>query len=205
MSIAIETAKRAIRLKVNGEEREVFVDPRRTLCDVLRDDLDLTGAKKACDGGECGSCTVLLGGKGVMSCLLAVGRVGTKEIVTIEGLSSFARTCDHRDGEELLHPLQRAFSDGGAAQCGFCIPGMIMEAHALLTTNPDPTRDEVKSRLSRNTCRCTGYTKIVNAVMVAAEALREGTELPTVDAGDDHLGVRLPKWDSELHVTGRSR
>src|SRR5947209_7098711 len=118
MSVAVETAKRAIRLNVNGQEHDVLVDPRRTLCDVLRDDLDLTGAKKACDGGECGSCTVLLGGKGVMSCLLAVGRVGTKEIVTIEGLSKLARPCDHRDGEEPLHALQRAFSDGGAAQCG---------------------------------------------------------------------------------------
>ena len=205
MSVTVETHKRAVRLKVNGEQHDVFVDPRRTLCDVLRDDLDLTGAKKACDGGECGSCTVLLGGKGVMSCLLAVGRVGDKEVVTIEGLSQLARPCDHREGEEPLHPLQRAFSDGGAAQCGFCIPGMIMEAQALLTANPDPTRAEVESRLSRNTCRCTGYTKIVNAVMVAADALREGAELPVVDAGDEHIGARLPKWDSELHVTGRSK
>jgi CO/xanthine dehydrogenase Mo-binding subunit/aerobic-type carbon monoxide dehydrogenase small subunit (CoxS/CutS family) len=201
----IETKEKAIRLTVNGEDRAVVVDPRRTLMDVLREDLDLTGAKKACDGGECGSCTVLLGGRGVMSCLLPVGRVGTKEVVTIEGLSQLARECDARPGEEPLHPLQRAFSDGGAAQCGFCIPGMIMEAQALLTSNPNPSREDIESRLSRNTCRCTGYSKIVAAVMVAAEAIREGTELPEPEYGGKHIGVRAPKWDSELHVTGRSK
>jgi len=205
VSVVTETKKQAIRLKVNGEEREVFVDPRRSLMDVIREDLDLTGAKKACDGGECGSCTVLLGDRGVMSCLLPVGRVGAKEVTTIEGLGRFARACDERPGEEPMHPLQRAFSDGGAAQCGFCIPGMIMEAQALLNANPNPTRDDVESRLSRNTCRCTGYSKITNAVMVAAEALREGTDLPDPEYGDEHIGVRAPKWDSDLHVTGRSK
>ena len=205
MSVITETRERPVKLKVNGEARVVVVDPRRSLMDVLRDDLDLTGAKEACDGGECGSCTVLLGGRGVMSCLLPVGRVGEKEVVTIEGLASFARPCDKHEGEEPLHPLQRAFADGGAAQCGFCIPGMIMEAQALINANPNPTRADIESRLSRNTCRCTGYTKIVNAVMVAAEALREGTGLPEPEYGGKHLGVRAPKWDSELHVTGRSK
>ena len=203
--MSVVTERQSIKLKVNGEEHELLVDPRRLLVDVLRDDLDLTGAKKACDGGECGSCTVLLGGKGVMSCLLPVGRAGGKEIVTIEGLAARARPCDARPGDQTLHPLQRAFSDGGAAQCGFCIPGMIMEAEALLTANPNPTRADIESRLSRNTCRCTGYSKIVDAVLVAAEAMRTGAALPEQDHGDVHVGARAPKWDSELHVTGRSR
>jgi aerobic-type carbon monoxide dehydrogenase small subunit (CoxS/CutS family) len=194
VSAITETERREIRLKINGEERELLVDPRRSLMDVLREDFDLTGAKKACDGGECGSCTVLMGGRGVMSCLMPVGRVGDKEIVTIEGLSGLARSCDLREGEtEPLHALQRTFAEGGAAQCGFCIPGMIMEAEALLLAKPNPTRDDIESRLSRNTCRCTGYSKIVNAVMVAAEAIREDAEVPEPDFGDEHLGVRMAK------------
>ena len=205
MSAGTATRYRPIKLTVNGEEREVIVDPARSLMDVIREDLDLTGAKKACDGGECGSCTVLLGGRGVMSCLLPVGRVGDKEVVTIEGLGRLARPCDVVEGEAPMHPLQRAFADGGAAQCGFCIPGMIMEAQALLNANPNPTRADIESRLSRNTCRCTGYTKIVNAVLVAAEALREGTALPEPEFDGNHLGVRAPKWDSDMHVTGRSK
>ncbi|MDQ6878363.1 MAG: molybdopterin-dependent oxidoreductase [Candidatus Dormibacteraeota bacterium] len=205
MSVVTQAGKQAIKIKVNGAERELLVDPRRTLMEVLRDDLDLTGTKEACDGGECGSCTVLLGGRGVMSCLLAVGRVGAKEVVTIEGLSSYARPCDAHPGEEPLHPLQRAFADGGAAQCGFCIPGMIMESHALLTTNPDPTRADIESRLARNTCRCTGYSKIVDAVMVAAKAIREDTALPELEYQGKRIGARAPKWDSQFHVTGRSK
>ena len=170
---------------------------------MLRDDLDLTGAKKACDGGECGSCTVLMGGKGVMSCLLAVGRVD-KEVVTIEGLAErFAQ--EHPGCDPKLSPLQRAFFEGGAAQCGFCIPGMIMESQALLNANPNPTRKDIESRLARNTCRCTGYSKIVGAVLSAAESIRTGTAIPASEYGDKPIGEAAPKWDSELHVTGRSK
>lgn len=201
-----EERVRSLKLRVNGSMHELLVDPARSLMDVLREDLDLTGAKKACDGGECGSCTVLLGDRGVMSCLLPVGRVGEKEVVTIEGLATLATPAHVRDGEQLpLHPLQKAFSDGGAAQCGFCIPGMIMEATALIKANPDPTRADIESRLSRNTCRCTGYAKIVDAVLVAAEAMREGKVLHDPDHDGRRIGARAPKWDSELHVTGRSK
>jgi aerobic-type carbon monoxide dehydrogenase small subunit (CoxS/CutS family) len=201
-----DVKEKVIKIRVNGRPRELMVDPTRSLMDVIREDLDLTGAKKACDGGECGSCTVLLGGRGVMSCLLPVGRVGNKEVVTIEGLAQLAaHEGEHLDEEMPLHPLQRAFADGGAAQCGFCIPGMIMESQALLQANPNPSRADIESRLSRNTCRCTGYSKIIDAVMVAAKAMREGTELTPADFDGQRVGARAPKWDSELHVTGRSK
>ena len=198
------TRAREIALTINGEVRTVVTDPERLLCDVLRDDLDLTGAKKACDGGECGSCTVLLGGRGVMSCLLPVGRVGTKEITTIEGLASCETCGGGHDGE--MHPLQKSFVDLGAAQCGFCIPGMIMEATALLKAKPNPTRDEVVSRLSRNTCRCTGYQKIVSAVLDAAAVMRgeASTAIPQ-DVDGLRAGARVGKPDGLLHVRGTSK
>src|SRR5438270_317734 len=203
-TLAIMTRAREIALTVNGEVRRVTVDPDRMLSEVLRDDLDLTGAKKACDGGECGSCTVLLAGKGVMSCLMPVGRVGSKEIVTIEGLAS----CDRMAGapQSDVHALQKAFVDHGAAQCGFCIPGMIMEASALLKAKPNPTRDDVVSRLSRNTCRCTGYQKIVSAVLDAAAVMRgdASTALPQ-DVDGLRAGARLGKPDGLLHVRGGSK
>ena len=193
-----------ITLTVNGQVRRVVVDPNRLLSDVLRDDLDLTGAKKACDGGECGSCTVLLGGKGVMSCLLPVGRVGTKEIVTVEGLAS----CEPMGavaGAE-MHALQKAFVDHGAAQCGFCIPGMIMEASALLKAKPNPTRADVVSRLSRNTCRCTGYAKIIDAVLDASHVMQGEPSTARPQAADGlKAGARIGKPDGLLHVRGGSR
>ena len=163
-----------IVLTVNGERREIETDPDRTLLDVLREDLDLTGAKVACDGGECGSCIVLFGGKGVMSCLLPASRAQGKEIITIEGLAPryLVEQAASRPTSDSLHPLQQAFIDLGASQCGFCIPGIIMEASALLDRHPNPTRQEVVKRLSRNICRCTGYQNIVRAVLAAAEAKR---------------------------------
>jgi aldehyde oxidoreductase len=173
------------------------------LSEVLRDDLDLTGAKKACDSGECGSCTVLLGGRGVMSCLLPVGRVGTKDVVTIEGLAS-CETCGGGAGAE-MHPLQKAFVDLGAAQCGFCIPGMIMEATALLKAKPNPTRADVISRLSRNSCRCTGYSKIIDAVLQAAPLMgKPPSEAPAAQDGL-RAGARIGKPDGLLHVRGGSK
>ncbi len=148
-----------IELKVNGEIHEISVEPQRTLLEVLRDDLGLTGAKEGCGLGECGTCTVIMDGKAVMSCLvLAVAAVG-KEITTIEGLSS----------QDQPHPLQKAFVEHGAIQCGYCTPGMIVSAKALLDANPHPSEYEVRRAISGNLCRCTGYAKAVEAIMATAQ------------------------------------
>jgi len=152
--------------KVNGGSYEELITPNMTLSELLRDQLGLTGTKTACGVGECGSCTVLVDGKPTLSCSTLAIAVQDKEILTIEGLSR---------GTE-LHPLQLAFIDIGAIQCGFCTPGMTMMAKALLDENPNPTREEVKEGLGGNICRCTGYVKIIDAVMAAAETVREGGE-----------------------------
>ncbi|UCD45338.1 MAG: (2Fe-2S)-binding protein [Candidatus Bathyarchaeota archaeon] len=142
-------------LDVNGEPREAFVEPGWTLLKVLREELGLAGTKLGCGDGECGACTVIIDGRAVPSCLiLAIGAEG-KEITTIEGLQI----------EGVLHPLQEAFVEHGAVQCGFCTPGMIMSAKALLDDNPDPTEEDVREALQGNLCRCTGYKKIVEAVL----------------------------------------
>jgi carbon-monoxide dehydrogenase small subunit len=152
--------KRLIRLKINGETYEVAVEPRTILTDVIRDSLGFTGTKKACDMGNCGSCTILMDGKPVVSCLLLAMDAQGKDILTIEGLA--------KNGK--LHPLQQAFIDHGAIQCGFCTPGMLLSAKALLDINPQPTEAEVKRAITGNLCRCTGYHKIVEAILaVAAE------------------------------------
>lgn len=156
--------KRLISLSVNGEEHQVVVEPRTTLLEVLRDALGLTGAKEGCSLGNCGACTVLLDGKPVLSCLLLAVEAQGKEIVTIEGLAEGGR----------LHPIQEAFVEHGAVQCGFCIPGMILSAKALLDENPDPTEEEVKEAISGNLCRCTGYSSAVKAILAAAKAKEEG-------------------------------
>lgn len=146
--------KRKIVLHINDEDYEVEVEPSRLLVDAIREDLGLTGTKKGCEIGVCGACTVLLDGKVVSSCLmLAVHAVG-KKITTIEGLT--------KNGE--LHPLQKAFIDHGAFQCGFCTPGMILTSRAILDENPHPTEEEIREGLNGNLCRCTGYVKIVDAV-----------------------------------------
>jgi carbon-monoxide dehydrogenase small subunit len=155
--------KQLIALKVNGESHEVAVEPRMTLLEVLRDMVGLTGTKNGCSLGNCGSCTVLLNGKPVASCLVLAVEAQGKEVMTIEGLA--------QNGE--LHPMQQAFIDHGALQCGFCTPGMILSAKALLDENPDPTEDEVKEALSGNLCRCTGYTDAVNAILDVAERMKE--------------------------------
>jgi carbon-monoxide dehydrogenase small subunit len=159
--------KSVIELSVNGEKYEVTVAPRRTLLEVLREELGLKGTKESCDSGACGVCTVLLDGKPVNSCLtLALDAVG-KEITTIEGLA--------RDGK--LHPLQQAFIDYGAIQCGFCTPGIILAAKALLDENPRPTPHEVREAISGNLCRCTGYVKIVEAVMAVARGQEKAVKI----------------------------
>ncbi len=150
-----------LRFRLNGRPVEVEVPPGRRLLDLLRKDLGLTGTKEGCGEGECGACTVLVEGKPRLSCLTAAIQVEGKEVLTIEGLA--------KDGK--LHPLQKAFIETAGVQCGFCTPGFIMAAYALLLVNPKPTRQEVREWLSGNLCRCTGYEQIVEAVLRAAEEL----------------------------------
>ncbi len=150
--------KQAVTLTVNGDQYDLALPPNRTLLEVLRDELGLTGAKEACDEGSCGACTVLLDGRPVRSCLTLAVEVEGREITTIEGLA---------EGGE-LHPIQRAFVKHGAIQCGMCTPGMILTAKALLERNPHPTEREVRMGIAGNVCRCTGYAKIVEAIMAMA-------------------------------------
>jgi aerobic carbon-monoxide dehydrogenase small subunit len=150
-------SKIALTLTINGERHEVLTEPHRTLLDVLRVDLGLTGTKENCLEAECGVCTVLFDGRAVNSCILLAAQCRDHEIVTIEGLA--------RDGT--LHPLQRTFIDHGAVQCGYCIPGMILSAKALLDERPDAGEAEVREALAGNLCRCTGYQKIADAVVAA--------------------------------------
>jgi carbon-monoxide dehydrogenase small subunit len=153
--------KLPLALSVNGESHEVLVEPDRTLLDVLRTDLGLTGTKTNCLEAECGVCTVLVDGQAVNACLTLAVTVRDRAITTIEGLA--------RDG--VLHPVQQAFIDHGAVQCGYCIPGMILSAVAFLDETRDPTEDEIREALAGNLCRCTGYRKIVEAVAAAARTM----------------------------------
>ncbi len=154
--------KQAVHFTVNGSPAEVFTEPWRSLADVLREDLGLTGVKVGCNNGNCGTCTVLMDGKAVRSCLILAPLAAGKDIVTIEGLA---------DGNS-LHPIQQAFIEHFAIQCGFCTPGMVLSAKALLDENPSPTEEEVRKALKGNLCRCTGYKKIVEAVLAAAGNMR---------------------------------
>jgi carbon-monoxide dehydrogenase small subunit len=147
-----------ISLTVNGEAREADVWAGESLLTALRDRLGLPGSKNACEQGECGSCSVLLDGVLVCACLVLAAQADGHELVTVEGLAA----------ESELHPVQQAFADAGAVQCGFCTPGLIVATDDLLRRNPDPTDDEIREALSGNLCRCTGYTKILDAVRVAA-------------------------------------
>ena len=156
--------KRVVAVTINGERQDLALEPYRSLLDVLRNEVGLTGTKKGCDVGDCGACTVLLDGKPVNSCLVLGVEVAGCDVVTIEGLQS---------GPERLHPLQEAFMQHGAAQCGFCTPGFIMMAKALLDENPAPTEDEIRFGIAGNICRCTGYTKIVTAIRAAAKDIAE--------------------------------
>lgn len=151
-----------VRLTINGTFYEVGVQPWETLLEVIRDKLGLTGTKEGCGLGECGACTVILDGKTVNSCLVLAAEAGGREITTIEGLA---------DGDQ-LHPIQEAFVQHGGLQCGFCTPGMIMSAKALLDENPNPSEAEIRRGLAGNLCRCTGYTKIIESVTSAAKNMR---------------------------------
>ncbi|MFO7996041.1 MAG: (2Fe-2S)-binding protein [Dehalococcoidia bacterium] len=151
--------KRIIRLTVNGEEHQVEISAKETLLEVLRERLSLTGAKEGCQDGSCGACTILLDGKPARACLVLAAEAEGKDILTIEGLS--------RDNE--LHPIQEAFIHHGGIQCGFCTPGMILTAKALVDSNPEPTEAEIEEAISGNLCRCTGYAKIVESIIAATK------------------------------------
>ncbi len=158
-----------IELQINGSPQQLLVAPERTLLEVLREDLGLTGAKEGCGVGACGTCTVLVDGRPVRSCLTLTGEVQGCEILTIEGLAD--TWSDRAEGE--LHPIQEAFVANHGIQCGFCTPGMILSAKALLDESPEPTEAEIRHALSGQVCRCTGYAKIVSSIRAAAVRLAE--------------------------------
>lgn len=157
----LEASKQLIKLHVNRESYDVAIQAHKTLLEVLREDCELTGTKHGCEVGECGTCTVLVDGEPILSCLSLALEVVGREITTVEGLE--------RNG--VLDPIQTAFIEKGAAQCGYCTPGMLLTARAFLQDNPSPSQDEIKEALSGNLCRCTGYWKIIEAIELTAERL----------------------------------
>jgi len=160
--------KLRLTLRINGEDRELLVPAHHTLLEVLREELGLTGTKHGCELGECGACTVLVDGRPLLACLLLPVECQGRDVTTVEGLADGSR----------LHPLQQAFAELGAAQCGYCTPGFLMAAEALLRRNLQPTRAQVVEALGGNLCRCTGYHKIVEAVELAAERLQPAAREP---------------------------
>jgi carbon-monoxide dehydrogenase small subunit len=158
----IRKQKAHLQFQLNGEPTEVAFAPHKTLLEVLREDLNLTGTKHGCELGECGACTVLIDGRAVLSCLVLGLDVEDRDVLTIEGMST----------NNQLHPLQEMFADLGAAQCGYCSPGFLLAAKELLEKNPHPSREDIKDALSGNICRCTGYIKIYEAVELAAAKMR---------------------------------
>src|SRR5262250_1804646 len=174
ITLPIESQKTAhIRINLNGEEVDVSFAPYKTLLEVLREDLGHTGTKHGCELGECGACAVLLDGKFVLSCLLLALECAGRQALTVEGLG--------RDGR--LHPLQDAFADCGAAQCGYCTPGILVTAKALLDANPHPSRDQIREALSGNLCRCTGYLQIFEAVEAAIIEISEKEKATQLGVG----------------------
>lgn len=163
-----------LKINVNGEWIERQITDGLRLLDFLRNDLGLTGTKEGCGEGECGACTVILDGRAVDSCLVLAAQCHEKHVVTIEGLES----------EDGLDPVQQAFLDNGAVQCGFCIPGMVLSSKALLDANPRPSEDEIKDAVSGNLCRCTGYDKILSSVKLASERITDSSEKQLETATD---------------------
>ncbi len=153
-----------VKCEINGKPVDLFISPDRTVVDVLRNELGLTGTKQGCDDGNCGTCTILVDGKAAKSCSMLIGQIRNKKVTTIEGVS---------DGD-VLHPMQQAFIDHFAIQCGFCTPGMIMTAIAILNENPNANEDDIREGLHGNLCRCTGYVKIVEAVEDARDQINAG-------------------------------
>ena len=186
-----------VNLKINGKAHGVIVAQDYRLLDLLRKDLRLTGVKQSCDRkGQCGACTVIVNGKAVRSCLTRVASLEGAEVLTIEGLGA----------PENPHPIQEAFSLAGAIQCGFCTPGMIMAAKALLDENPNPSVEEIKHALRRNLCRCTGYKKIVDAVLLAGRFLRGETSPKAVRPRREEgmIGPSIPRPSAMLKACGRA-
>lgn len=161
----VDIEKSTITLTVNGDVYEIMVKPNVSLLDVLRNELDLTGTKRGCDSGDCGACTVIMDGKAVDACLVLAMKADGRNIVTIEGLAKGNK----------LDPIQEAFVEKGAVQCGFCTPGMALATKALLDHNPNPTKEEIKAGIAGNLCRCTGYTKIIEAIETASQKMSEGS------------------------------
>ena len=155
--------KKPLQLTVNGEEKQILVEPYSSLLDTLRDEIRLTGTKKGCDEGDCGACTVFLNGNPVTSCMVLAHSAHDADVITIEGLGNF----------DDMNPVQQAFIDHGGLQCGFCIPGLIMSATAFLKVNPNPTEEDVRFGIGGNLCRCTGYSKVVEAVLAAAQNIND--------------------------------
>ena len=155
--------KKPLQLTVNGEGKQILVEPYSSLLDTLRDEIRLTGTKKGCDEGDCGACTVFLNGKPVTSCMVLAHSAHDADVITIEGLGNF----------DDMNPVQQAFVDHGGLQCGFCIPGLIMSATAFLKENPNPTEEDVRFGIGGNLCRCTGYSKVVEAVLAAAQNIND--------------------------------
>ena len=158
--------ERILTLNINHEQHKVIAAPHQSLLDVLRNKLGLTGTKECCNEGDCGACTVIMGGRAVNSCLVLAVEAEGEEILTVEGLAEGAR----------LHPLQEAFVKYGGFQCGFCTPGMLMSAKALLDENPDPTDEEIREAVSGNLCRCTGYVKIIESIREASKSMNRAGE-----------------------------
>src|SRR2546427_2606617 len=183
--------KMPIRMDVNGVAYDLLVEPDRSLVDALRDDLGLTGTKRACNEGECASCAVHLDGKVVNSCLVLAVEAAGHEVATIEGLATNGK----------LDPVQQAFAENFASQCGYCTPGMIMTAKAFLAENPKPTEEEVRQAIRGNLCRCTGYTKIVDAIMAASGQAKVREYRPSPHRV---VGKALPRTDSLEKVTGKA-
>ena len=181
-----------VNLNVNGRPVKLMVDPQKPLLKVLRDDLRLTGTKEGCNEGICGACMVLMDGIPTTSCKLPVEKAIGKKVLTIEGLG----TRDNPD------QIQRAFVAVGAAQCGYCTPGMILTTKALLDRNPNPTREEARQAIKRNLCRCTGYKKIIDGIMLAAELRKNPDAYKEPDIKDLRLGGRIPQLNSWGKVTG---
>ena len=188
-------AIRDVRFTLNGRAVRILVDVEKPLLKVIRDDLRLTGTKEGCNEGLCGCCTVLIDGSPVNSCKIPVSKVEGRNVLTIEGVG----TKDNPDA------IQRAFVEVGAAQCGFCTPGMILTAKSILDKNPNPTREEVRQGIRRTLCRCTGYKKIIDGIMLAAEARRNPGVIKEHDISEYRLGGKIPQMNSWEKVTGAIR